>query len=580
MSVRQRLFAYFLAMSIALVAVVGGLLYDTVADEARGAIESRLSSEVRMVSTELAAAETPASMSALDERVDALAAAADARITVVASDGRVMADSQFDGEALAALDNHASRPEVREAYATGEGRSVRYSRSVDVEMLYRSRRIRGGPWDGGIARMAVPLTRVEAARRSAMAEVMIALGIGLAAALLAAGLSSRRLSRPIQELRATAARVMAGDLEARARIATGDEIEDLADSLNAATARLAERIEAAASERNRLEGVLDAMVEGVLVTDFAGRVALANAALLAMFGSEGPVQNRTPLQVLRHPEAADALAAAARERKPVARDIHIRWPQERTLAVHAVPLPAGGSVGVFHDVTERRRLDDMRRDFVANVSHELRTPLATLAGYAEELADATPAPEETRRSAGVIKRHVERLATLVEDLLQLARIEAEGFTPEREPFDVLALIEDLAREWAPRAAKRDMKIMVDPSERRVIEADRGLLRQALVHLLDNALRYAPEGTTVRIGARPAPRGIELAVADQGPGIPLEDQPRVFERFYRIEKGRGRDTGGTGLGLAIVKHVAEAHGGSAAVSSRPGAGATFRLFIPS
>jgi two-component system phosphate regulon sensor histidine kinase PhoR len=341
----------------------------------------------------------------------------------------------------------------------------------------------------------------------------------------------------------------------------------------------AERAAAATAERDRLEGVLDAMVEGVVVTDGQCRVALANAALLRLFGIEGTIDGRSVLQALRHSEAADALADAVRRQAPVARDVQVRWPAERVLALHAVALPGGGAVGVFHDVTERRRLDDVRRDFVANVSHELRTPLATLTGYAEELADPALSPDDARRASEVIRRHVSRMTALVEDLLELARIEADRFAPTREPLDARTLLTDVAREWGSRAETRAASLVVDKGEGIVLVADRRLLRQALVHLLDNALKYGPRGGEVRLSARPVPGGAELAVSDQGPGIPPEDLPRVFERFYRVEKGRSREAGGTGLGLAIVKHVAEAHGGRAWVDSRPGKGAVFRIFVP-
>jgi two-component system phosphate regulon sensor histidine kinase PhoR len=410
-------------------------------------------------------------------------------------------------------------------------------------------------------------------------EFLVAIGVVLAAAIVAAELSARRLGRAIGELRASSSRVAKADLEIRRRIAAGDELEEVGDVLDAATRRLAERVAAATAERDRLEGVLDAMVEGVVVTDGQCRVALANAALLRLFGIEGTIDGRSVLQALRHSEAADALADAVRRQAPVARDVQVRWPAERVLALHAVALPGGGAVGVFHDVTERRRLDDVRRDFVANVSHELRTPLATLTGYAEELADPALSPDDARRASEVIRRHVSRMTALVEDLLELARIEADRFAPTREPLDARTLLTDVAREWGSRAETRAASLVVENGEGIVLVADRRLLRQALAHLLDNALKYGPRGGEVRLSARPVPGGAELAVSDQGPGIPPEDLPRVFERFYRVEKGRSREAGGTGLGLAIVKHVAEAHGGRAWVDSRPGKGAVFRIFVP-
>jgi two-component system phosphate regulon sensor histidine kinase PhoR len=579
MTLHRRLFVTYLAVCIALVAIAGGLLYDTVSDEARRAIESRLVTEARLLAAELAESSVPRDETALDQHVDRLAVAGDARITIVAPNGRVIADSEFDGVTLAALDNHASRVEVRDALMRGEGRGVRYSRSLDVEMLYRARRIADGPWRGGVARIAVPLTRVRAARSAALGELLVAFGVAMTIAVLAAGLWARRLSRPIHDLLRTADRVVDGDLSARARVATGDELEELAQALNSVTARLSERITAATEERDRLEGILDAMVEGVVVVDADGRIALANAALLDIFGIAGKVEGRTPLETLRHPGGADALAEAARRRVPVTHEFQLRWPEERALALHAVGLPMGGAVGVFHDITERHRLDAVRRDFVANVSHELRTPLTTLAGYAEELHDAALSPEESRRSADIIRRHVVRMTALVEDLLDLARLEADGFTPTLEEIDLPTLLTRTVDEWRDRAQLKGVALDVEAADSPRLEADPRLLRQALTHLLDNAVKYAPAGSSVKVAARGIPGGIELVVADRGPGVPLEDQSRIFERFYRVEKGRSRESGGTGLGLAIVKHIAESHGGWARVESQPGQGAIFSLFLP-
>jgi two-component system phosphate regulon sensor histidine kinase PhoR len=578
MRIQPRLFVTYLILGIGLAAVAGALLYPRLASEARAVAEARLEATAGMITVELERQGAADSL-ALDERIDALARAADARITIVARDGRVLADSDFDGAALAALDNHAGRAEVRAAQAGGVGRSVRYSRSVDADLLYHALRVDRGPLAGGVVRVAVPLTRVAAARAHAARVLAVALLVGLAAALAMGALMARRLSGPVRELRATAARVVTGDLSARARVRTGDELQELAESLDQATERLADRIAAATAERDRLEGVVEAMIEGVVVTAPDGRVALANAAVLRLFGVDGALAGRTVLEALRHAEAADALAEAARRRAPVSREIEVTWPAARTLALQAVSLPAGGAVGVFHDVTESRHLDAVRRDFVANVSHELKTPLATLAGHAEELATPGLSPAETARSAEVIGRHVARMAALVEDLLALARLEAKGFAPAREAVDVSALVREAVEEWRPRAGASGIALAVETEAPVSVPADAGLLRRAIDNLLDNVLRHCPAGTTARVGARTLPHAVEITVADDGPGIPAAEQARIFERFYRVEKGRSRERGGTGLGLAIVKHVAEAHGGRASVESRPGTGSLFRVTLP-
>lgn len=433
-----------------------------------------------------------------------------------------------------------------------------------------------------MVRVAVPFTRVDAARAAAARRIVVAMTVALLLASLAGILWARHLSRPIVRLSAAAQRVESGDLEARVRVTTGDELEDLARALDGARNQLAVRIGEATIERERLEAVLDGMAEGVLVTDRSGRVSRANPALRQIFGLERPVTGRSLIEALRHPQVAEALAVleGVGDGRSVSREIHLTWPAERTLTVHAVGLPEGGAVAVFHDISALKRIDSVRRDFVANVSHELRTPLTTLSGYAEALDESGLSPDEVQEHATVIRRQVQRLDALVADLLELARLEETGFAPHRERFQASDLLTEVMREWGPRADERGLTLEIAGEPEVTMNGDRGLLRQALANLLENAIKYCRKGDHIEVRARATGDGAELAVTDTGPGIPYDDQPRVFERFYRVEKGRSRTNGGTGLGLSIVKHVAEAHGGKVTLESRPGAGATFRITVPS
>ncbi|HYO45722.1 MAG TPA: ATP-binding protein [Gemmatimonadota bacterium] len=579
MRIRTRIFGTYIVLGVLLVGASGAILYDTVGDEARAGVESRVDTGVGVVAKGLEGWVEERDPARLDAQIDALAAAAEARLSLVAADGRVIADSEFDGASLAALENHAGRPEVHEAKATGEGASVRYSRSLESDLLYRARRLDAGPWAGGVVRMAVPLTRVASAQSHARRELLAAMLIGLGLTLLAGGLLARYLSRPIRELQGTAKRLKDGDLDARARVDTGDELEDLAAGLNAAAAALADQVARARAEKARLEAVVEGMVEGVMVTDAGGRIALSNAALREMFSPGGPVEGRTPIEALRNPEAADAIEEAARRGEVVVREVRVTWPVERTLSLHVGGLATGGAVGVFHDVTASKRVDEIRRDFVANVSHELQTPLSTLAGYGEALAGAAGDRARVEEIADVIRRQSARMSALVRDLLELSRLESEGFVPELEPVEVDALAREVVDAWVERASEKGQSLGTRVEPGLQVRADRRLLHQALTNLVENAIKYIPPGREVRVEARAVPEGVELAVADTGDGIPREDQPRLFERFYRVEKGRARARGGTGLGLAIVKHVAEVHGGRVELESAPGRGTTFRVILP-
>jgi len=575
--IRTRIFGTYIALGVVVLAAAGAVLFDRVRDEAQRGIESRVETGLGVVCAALEGWEGATDAERLDGLVDQLAAAADARLTVVARGGAVLADSELDGATLAAVESHAGRAEVRQAVASGEGASVRYSRTVGADLLYRARRLEAGPWSGGVVRMAVPLTRVESAGSRAMRALLLVTAIGLGLTLVAGALLARYLSGPIRELRTVAARLTGGDLGARARVATGDELEDLAAGLNAAAAALGDQVYAARAERDQLEAVLEGMIEGVVVTDARGRVTLSNAALRGMFGLEGSVEGRTPIEALRNAEVADAIDAASRE-GTVEREIRLTWPVARTLSLHAAGLRTGGCVGVLHDVTDRERVEAIRRDFVANVSHELQTPLATLAGYGEALAETTSNPARVAEIADVVRRQSARMSALVRDLLDLSRLESEGFQLQREMVDVTALAREVVDAWQERASGRGLALAARIEPGLAVMADRRLLRQALDNLVDNATKYVSEGR-VEIEARTVPEGVELVVADTGEGIPREDQGRVFERFYRVEKGRARSRGGTGLGLAIVKHVAEVHGGRVELESAPGQGASFRIVLP-
>ena len=579
MRIGTRIFGTYLALGVALVGVTGAMLYDTVGDEARAGVESRVDTGVRIVAAALEEWDGPPDAARLDAWMDSHAIAADARVTVVDPQGWVLADSEFDGPALAALDNHVGRPEIRAASRTGEGESVRYSRSIDEDLLYRAVRVGGGPWASSVVRMAVPLTRVSAAQAHARRELLTAILAGLALTLIAGVLLARFLSGPIRELQDMARRLTEGDLSARARVDTGDELEDLAIGLNAAALALADQMARTSAERDQLVAVMEGMAEGVVVTGPDGRIAMSNAALRRMFAPGGWVEGRRPIEALRNAEAADAFDETKAPGQVVLREVRVTWPVERVLALHVTGLAAGGAVGVFHDVTARKRVEEIRRDFVANVSHELQTPLTTLAGYGEALADSVGDPERVREIAAVIRRQSARMSSLVRDLLDLSRLESEGFTPELAVVEVEPLVRELAESWAAVAREKGLDLETVVEAGLTARADRGLLYQALENLVENAIRYVPKGRRVRVEGRRVPEGIELAVADEGDGIPREDQPRIFERFYRVEKGRARASGGTGLGLAIVKHVAEAHGGTVELESALWRGATFRITLP-
>jgi two-component system phosphate regulon sensor histidine kinase PhoR len=402
------------------------------------------------------------------------------------------------------------------------------------------------------------------------------------AAALSAGFATL-LTRRVHELLGVLESIAGGDLGQRLPWRTGDELGAIASAIDDMAEQLRRRLEQASDEQARLRAVLTGMVEGVLVLDRGGRVILANPRLRELFGAWGAVEGRPALEVIRRADVEAALGDAARTAEPVVREIQLSSGGGRHLEMHAVRFPSQGpllgTVAVFHDVTEIHRLEGIRRDFVANVSHELRTPLTAIRGFAETLRGSDVPAEQRAKYLDVILRHADRLTALIEDLLELSRIEGGIRGLALEPVDAAALARDLLQDLKPRldAGRLSGEVRAEPAPRAL--ADRRALEQVLLNLLDNAIKYSEPGGRIEIAISGAPPWVRIDVADTGIGIPESDRGRIFERFYRVEKARSRDLGGTGLGLAIVKHLVQAQDGEVFVGSHEGQGTTFTIRLP-
>ncbi len=524
----------------------------------------------------------------LDRASAALAARLSARVTVIASDGTVVGESSPHA---APLESHADRPEVRDALADGFGHAVRWSATIDRRLLYAAWR-QDDPAGTRVIRIAVPI--------GSLTEYLIRLrgpiGAALAAAVVlgfwVAWLVSAAMRRRIARLVSFAGALAAG----RTPPPMGPERSDQLGVLETQIATMAHEVEhtlgAMRVERERLEAILRGMVEGVIVTDLDGRVVLLNARardLLALPASLEPV-GRSLLELARDPGIAEIPHLLAAGEIVLRRDVTLGVAPGRALQVNAARLTGEtgepfGLVLVLHDVSELRRLETVRRDFVANVSHELRTPLTAIKGYAETLLGSAGDDGETRtRFLKVIDRHAERLGRLIDDLLTLSDLEF-GRTPlRRRALPVAPAIDDVVQFLADGASRRGLTLTAAIApDTPLVDADGDRVRQVLVNLIDNAVKYTPEGGRVQVDARPgvldgAP-AVELTVVDTGVGIPGQDLPRLTERFFRVDKARSRELGGTGLGLAIVKHIVQAHDGHLEIQSTPGHGTTVRVTLP-
>jgi signal transduction histidine kinase len=490
------------------------------------------------------------------------------RVTLIDGAGNVRGDTEFDRAALARLENHLTRPEVRTALAAGTGRDARLSASTNERQLYVA--VRDGPPGLAIVRISTSLALVDAQVHAVQRAVA---GVGLVMLLLAwlvAWLVARALARPLVAIAAAARDIAAGSPAVFPDVSVA-ELARLVDALRAMQHQLEGRFGALRREREESHTLLEALSDGVIAADERGAIVSSNAAARRLLGY-GAAESLPPLAQLFHDQTHRALMREVLGGAAfVDRELDLG---ERTVLVSARPLE-GGALLVLSDVTDLRRLEMVRRDFVANVSHELKTPLTAIAGYAETLTTEAPSP-----FAQTILDNAHRMQRLVDDLLDLSRIESGGWRPEPHVVD----LESAAREaWAPVAERAAAKSVVFETaivpKAREFTVDPEALRQILTNLFDNALRHTPSGGRIRAAAEPSRDGVIVRVADTGSGIPAEHLPRIFERFYRVDPGRSRHEGGTGLGLAIVKHLVEAHGGRVEASSELGRGTTIVLVFP-
>lgn len=523
----------------------------------------------------------PEDLSALRDWVAQMAASG-ARVTVFGADGRVLADSQ---SGPAAEEDNAARPEIQQALANGEGRSIRRSPSLDRDLLYYAVRQATSAGSPVVLRFALPLETVDEVlgsfrRRLWLASLLILLTAGGVSLLF-----SRSFTDRVERLKEFSLRVAEGDFRPLPRDSSGDALEALGISLNRTAARLDRTIQTLTEERNLSSAILGSMVEGVAVVNNAERLVFANPGFAEILGLDVPPTSGSALvEVVRQTELLEAVRQVLGGEPRVQSEIVTGTLRQHYFAITVAAVRAGdttGAVVVLHDITELRRLERVRRDFVANVSHEFRTPLTAIQGFAETLlAGAIDDSVNRTRFLEIILEHSRRLARLTEDLLVLSKMDADRLELEIQQLRVSQLIESCLETAQRRAAEKDLRISVNlPQSLPDIAGDRRRLAEVLQNLLDNAIQYTLPGGQITVSAEPQDDEVILTVSDTGIGIPKVDQPRIFERFYRVDVARSREAGGTGLGLAIAKHLVEVHGGRLWVDSEVGRGSQFHFSVP-
>lgn len=524
--------------------------------------------------------------SVVDGLCKELGAATATRITVVLPDGSVMGDSDGNpGE----MENHGDRPEFIRALSGMTGSSVRYSDTLRKKFMYVAIPVRVDGRIVGAVRASMPLTALDESLsgmyvRITISGLLVAIAAGVVSLLVA-----RRISRPVEEIKRGVAHFASNDLSYRLPVHGLEEIGELASVINAMAERLEDRIETVERQRNEQEAIFTGMVEGLIVVDDSEKIVRINPAASSFLGVEiDDAKGRTIQEVVRNPYLQKLVGKTLGSEVTVEEDFTIRNDRgELYIQGHGVQLlrPDGrmrGGVIVLNNVTRLRKLENLRKDFVANVSHELRTPITSIKGFVETLLDgALRDPADAANFLNIIGRQAERMDNIIEDLLLLSGVERglEESNVRVEKGKILDIIRDALEVCEYKAKEKNIRINVDCAPDIEATVNEPLLEQAAINLLDNAIKYSDEGGSVEITVSRHADGITIQVRDEGCGIDKEDIPRLFERFYRVDKARSRKFGGTGLGLAIVKHIMQAHGGSVTVASIPGEGSAFTLHLP-
>lgn len=583
LGIRAKLFAALLALIV--VSLSAGELYlrPSIENDLLARIRADMSVRLALVTDEarILSASSDVNDPRWDELADRLGPLARTRVTFIDKDGFVKGDSELSGAALAQVENHGSRPEVQDAFAGHAGDSVRYSATLHTRLLYSAIPVPGSA--GMVARLSQPLADVDQAVTRLRTILLVAGALALLVAILLSSGAAVLLSRALRQVTAVARRMAAGELELRTRLTTADEIGELARALDQMAQNLSRSLRELRDDRDLLGRILEAMREGVLVLDSEHRILLFNASVRETLLLDANVVGRPAIEVVRNAELHALIDASMAGQEPVSGEIEILGLRPRRLLVHVTRLSGEPRcvLAVLFDVTELRRLETIRKDFVANVSHELRTPIASVISAAETLQTAARSdPQAAANFVDMIERNARRLGELVQDLLDLSRFESSEYRLSKEPIDLARVIEGTLGLQQERASAKGVRITtaLAPALPPVC-SDAIALDHVLSNLVDNAIKYCPEGATVSVSAERQNDKVRVTVGDDGPGIEAHHLTRIFERFYRCDPGRSRAMGGTGLGLSIVKHLVEVMGGTVEVESTPGKGSRFSFTVP-
>ena len=577
-SIQWRITLPFVLLIIIIMGALGAYLVNSTRNHQLDTLRTQLGNEARIT----AEASLPGFLSqdkeqTIDDITSKLGEQIDTRVTIIALDGTVLGDSEEDP---ATMENHANRPEIRDALNNSIGESTRYSTTLEQRMMYVAVTISHQGEVLGTARVALPLTEVESLVRQVTVIIITAMVAATLLVILAAWLIARITTRPIRQITAASKKMASGELEQKIAIQTGDEVQELAHSFNEMSSKLKELVGTISADKARLETILDNMADGVIMTDTERNILLANRAVKELFNIRD-AENKPLIEAVRDHEVDELLKLCLQNADM--QDVQYEsGTSQRFLRAIAVPITnykPGGALILFQDLTDIRNLQTTRRELIGNISHEFRTPLAGIKAMVETLqAGAVKDREVAKDFLTKIASEIDRLTQMVAELTELTRIETGKTELRLETVNLNQLIKEIIKQLSPQAEVQQLSIKKDlDATLPPVQADAGRIRQVIINLTHNAIKFTPPGGNITIASCSDKNSVTIDVTDTGIGISRSDLPHVFERFYKAD--RARSSGGTGMGLAIAKHVVEAHGGSIQVQSEEGKGSTFSFTLP-
>jgi two-component system phosphate regulon sensor histidine kinase PhoR len=585
-SLRLRLIFSFVFVIIFTFGLVAFFLDRTLEENSLRDLKSSLINQAYLIEAQFSSKfSAKPDLSVLEDLTKKLSSRIQSRITIIDTRGEVLVDSEKSLADISGMDNHASRPEVKLALDGFTGEEIRYSSTLKINMLYVAVPVRVGNNVAGVIRLALPLINVEKMLKSIRNAIIFSIIFALSLAFVLGSLFTAGIIKPVKKIIQVSRKYSQGDFSHKIYHDSQDEIGELAKTLNKMASDIEEKIKDISSQSQQLRAVFNSMIEGVILTDQAGRIVSINQAIEKIFEvRKQDVESKIFLEAIRNNDISEVITSILSTGKPVSKEIVLTYPLQRIFEVNATPIfynnLISGSLLVVHDITAIRRLETIRRDFVANVSHELKTPLTSIKGFVETLlSGALEDKENNRNFLKIIQNHAERLDSLVDDLLSLSHLESKGMTVNKKEFSLSLQVKEIISGFNSQIKNKGIEVINQLSKELVVNADHDRMEQVLINLIGNAIKFNKDRGNIRIYNQLSGNDIKIIIEDSGIGIPEKDISRIFERFYRVDKARSRELGGTGLGLSIVKHIIELHGGRVGVESTEGLGSKFWFILP-